>query len=45
MAIQESMIELVRTRCRADHDLVAALMYGSFALGAGDAFSDIEFVS
>lgn len=37
------MIEAVRTVCARDPDLVAALMYGSFAKGEGDRFSDIEF--
>jgi lincosamide nucleotidyltransferase len=37
------MIQAVRRRCREDPRVVAALMYGSFAKGEGDAFSDIEF--
>jgi lincosamide nucleotidyltransferase len=37
------MIEKVRELCNQDERLVATLMYGSFALGQGDRFSDIEF--
>lgn len=37
------MIERVRTLCQQDQRLVAALLYGSFARGEGDQFSDIEF--
>jgi lincosamide nucleotidyltransferase len=40
---QEAMIERVRELCEQDGRVVAALMYGSFALGQGDRFSDIEF--
>jgi lincosamide nucleotidyltransferase len=40
---QERLIERVRQVCRADLDLVAALMYGSFAAGTGDEHSDVEF--
>jgi lincosamide nucleotidyltransferase B/F len=40
---QEIMIEKVRELCHRDERLVAALMYGSFAIGEGDRFSDIEF--
>ena len=43
MLQQEVMIEKVRELCRRDERVVAALMYGSFALGQGDRFSDIEF--
>jgi lincosamide nucleotidyltransferase len=38
------LIQRVKDRCRVDDRLDAALMYGSFAAGEGDAFSDIEFV-
>lgn len=38
------MIERVRELCREDERLVAAIMYGSFAQGEGDRFSDVEFV-
>jgi lincosamide nucleotidyltransferase B/F len=43
MLPQEVMIEKTRELCYKDERLVAALMYGSFALGQGDRFSDIEF--
>jgi lincosamide nucleotidyltransferase len=43
MLEQEAMIEKVRDLCEGDERVVAALMYGSFALGQGDYFSDIEF--
>jgi lincosamide nucleotidyltransferase B/F len=43
MLPQEAMIERVRELCHEDDRMVAALMYGSFALGQGDRFSDIEF--
>jgi lincosamide nucleotidyltransferase B/F len=44
MLPQEAMIEKVRQVCNEDDRLVAAMMYGSFAQGEGDRFSDIEFV-
>jgi lincosamide nucleotidyltransferase len=37
------MIEKVREVCKRDDRLVSALMYGSFARGEGDEFSDVEF--
>jgi lincosamide nucleotidyltransferase len=40
---QEVMIEKVRELSERDERVVATLMYGSFALGQGDRFSDIEF--
>src|SRR5215212_5358647 len=43
MLPQEAMIEKTRELCYKDERLVAALMYGSFALGEGDRFSNIEF--
>ena len=43
MLPQEDMIEKVRQLCDQEERVVAALMYGSFALGQGDRFSDIEF--
>ena len=43
MLPQEVMIEKTSELCYKDERLVAALMYGSFALGQGDRFSDIEF--
>lgn len=44
MLVQEHMIERVRDLCRADDRLDAAMRYGSFAYGEGDAYSDIEFL-
>ena len=44
MLQQEAMIERTRRVCRGDERLVAAMMYGSFVQGAGDEFSDIEFI-
>jgi lincosamide nucleotidyltransferase len=41
---QEAMIERTRRVCREDERLAAAMMYGSFAQGEGDGFSDIEFI-
>jgi lincosamide nucleotidyltransferase len=43
MLQQEVMIEKVRKLCDQDERVVATLMYGSFTLGEGDRFSDIEF--
>jgi lincosamide nucleotidyltransferase len=43
MLPQEVMIERVRELCDQDERVVSALMYGSFAIGEGDRFSDIEF--
>jgi lincosamide nucleotidyltransferase len=43
MLQQEVMIEKVRGLCQRDERVVAELVYGSFALGQGDRFSDIEF--
>jgi lincosamide nucleotidyltransferase len=40
---QAAMIERVRALCAADERVTAALMYGSFTSGEGDAFADIEF--
>ena len=42
--LQKAMIERVRELCREDDRLAAAMMYGSFAQGEGDEFSDIEFI-
>lgn len=44
MLQQEAMIERTRRVCREDERLVAAMMYGSFAQGERDEFSDIEFI-
>jgi lincosamide nucleotidyltransferase len=41
--IQHRLIDRVRQLCRDDDRLDAALMYGSFAAGEGDAHSDVEF--
>lgn len=43
MLLQERMIAAVRAQCEGDSGMMAALMYGSFATGEGDAHSDIEF--
>lgn len=40
---QHSMIRKVEELCRADPSIRAALQYGSFTQGEGDAWSDIEF--
>lgn len=39
---QYAMIEQVRQLCTNDPRVVSALMFGSFAIGEGDQFSDIE---
>jgi len=44
MLPQHHMIERVRALCHSDARLDAAMMYGSFTRGEGDAFSDIEFL-
>lgn len=44
MPEQRAMIERVRRVCQEDERLTAAMMYGSFAQGEGDRFSDIEFI-
>lgn len=41
--LQQNMIKDVQRCCLRDENLMAALMYGSFTTGEGDAFSDIEF--
>ncbi len=41
--LQQEMIERFREACHEDARIAAALMFGSFAIGEGDAFSDIEF--
>jgi lincosamide nucleotidyltransferase len=43
MLEQHRLIARVTELCAADPGLDAALMYGSFAQGTADAFSDIEF--
>jgi lincosamide nucleotidyltransferase len=44
MLQQEAMIARTRNVCLEDERLAAAMMYGSFAQGEGDRFSDIEFI-
>lgn len=41
--LQQEMIERFRRACHEDERIVGALMFGSFTVGEGDAFSDIEF--
>lgn len=41
--LQLTMIEDMRVLAGGDERVVAVLMFGSFAIGEGDAFSDIEF--
>jgi predicted nucleotidyltransferase len=43
MLPQEPLIARVVELCAADPGLDAALMYGSFAQGSADEWSDIEF--
>jgi hypothetical protein len=40
MLQQEAMIERTCSVCREDERLAAAMMYGSFAKGEGDGFSE-----
>ena len=42
--LQTGLLQKVRDVCERDENLLAALMYGSFAKQSGDQFSDIEFV-
>jgi lincosamide nucleotidyltransferase len=44
MLIQQALVESLRKQCQEDKHVVAATLYGSFAMGEGDAFSDIECV-
>ncbi len=44
MIEQLAMIERVRELCRGDERIIAAMMYGSFTLGEGDRYSDIELM-
>lgn len=44
MIKQLELIERVKAQCISDPKIIAAMMYGSFAKGSGDAYSDIEFV-
>src|ERR1044071_8331704 len=41
--VQGEIIDRVRQLCHQDERIAASLMYGSFAKGEGDEFSDIEF--
>lgn len=41
--LQKEMIEGFRESCHDDIRVVACLMFGSFTIGEGDTFSDIEF--
>lgn len=43
LMLQQGMIERLREACYEDARVVSVLMFGSFAVGEGDAFSDIEF--
>jgi lincosamide nucleotidyltransferase B/F len=43
MLVQQELIARVRSRCVVDLRLDAALEYGSFPQGVGDAYSDVEF--
>lgn len=40
---QRTMITQIQAACRTDERIGAVLMFGSFASGEGDEFSDIEF--
>jgi lincosamide nucleotidyltransferase B/F len=42
MGEQLALIARLRELCRGDERVVAALLYGSFATGEADAFSDVE---
>lgn len=44
MLKQINLINQVRLLCESDKNIISALMYGSFAKGKGDNYSDIEFV-
>ena len=41
--LQKEMIGRFREACNEEGRIVAALMFGSFVIGEGDTFSDIEF--
>ncbi len=43
MLLQQEMIEQFRSAFHTDERITAALMFGSFATGEGDQYSDIEF--
>lgn len=42
MLEQERIIERIKGFCTADSRVAAAMLYGSFALGEGDRFSDVD---
>ena len=42
MFVQMAMIERLRQLCQQDERVIAAALYGSWATGEGDAFSDVE---
>lgn len=44
MSVQTTMIDRLRGLCQQDQRLMAATLYGSFTVGEGDAYSDIECV-
>jgi lincosamide nucleotidyltransferase len=44
MLQQTHLIQRVKDLCHTDDRIDAAMMYGSFTYGEGDAFSDIEFL-
>ncbi len=41
---QQAMLLKLKTLCEQDKAIVAAMMYGSFALGEADEFSDLDVV-
>lgn len=43
MLKQIKLINKVRSQCESDGRITSALMYGSFAKGKGDEYSDVEF--
>lgn len=43
--LQQKMIERFKEACHEDARIIAALMFGSFTIGEGDTFSDIEFAA
>lgn len=42
MLEQERIIEKIKSLCQEDERVVSAMLYGSFALGEGDRFSDVD---
>lgn len=41
--LQQAIIERFREACQRDERVIGALMFGSFTVGEGDDFSDVEF--